>query len=73
MNRTTVPTTTFDAADKSNAKSADSRGLVILTALSATRKHVYGGTVPAAEVDRRRAKNRAARAARRANRKAAAR
>lgn len=39
----------------------------ILTALQ--RKHVYAGTVPAATVARRRAKNKAARKSRRINRR----
>ncbi|WP_280195937.1 hypothetical protein [Nocardia farcinica] len=36
--------------------------------LGLQRKHIYEGTVPEAEVARRRARNRAARKARRANR-----
>lgn len=40
----------------------------MVVALRNTGQHVYGGTVPRAEVDRRRAKNRAGRAARRRNR-----
>lgn len=39
---------------------------LILNALQA--KHIYAGTVPAAEVARRRAKNKAARRSRRINR-----
>jgi hypothetical protein len=44
----------------------------ILAGLNRTGRHVYGGTVPAAEVARRRKANRAARAARRVTRRAAA-
>lgn len=40
----------------------------MLVALGAMKKHLYEGTVPAAVVARRRAKNKAARAARRASR-----
>ncbi|GAA2230045.1 hypothetical protein N1031_06785 [Herbiconiux moechotypicola] len=43
----------------------------ILFALTWTGKHVYAGTVPADEVMRRRRRNKAARASRRLNRKAA--
>ena len=41
----------------------------MLLALSNTHRHFYEGTVPAATVGRRRAKNRAARHARRASRR----
>lgn len=37
----------------------------ILAALNTTGKHIYGGTVPAAEKARRRRRDKAARAARR--------
>lgn len=40
----------------------------MLLALSRTKRHFYEGTVPAATVARRRAKNRAARRARRVHR-----
>lgn len=40
----------------------------MLLALTATRRHVYGGTVPAAVKAARRRRNKAARAARRAAR-----
>lgn len=43
--------------------------LRILAALQAPRRHVYAGTVPAAEKARRRASNRVARRSRRANRR----
>ncbi|MGW3992421.1 hypothetical protein ACWEF6_02930 [Amycolatopsis sp. NPDC004772] len=43
-------------------------GLAILRGLGDPRKHVYGGTVPAATVARRRAKNRVARRSRAVNR-----
>ena len=49
----------------------DDRGLAILVALGKRGKHVYGGSVPAVEVQRRRAANKAARASRRANRRSA--
>ena len=42
--------------------------LVFLGLNSGLRKHVYEGTVPEAEVARRRAKNKVARKSRRANR-----
>lgn len=42
--------------------------LAMLAALQGGRKHVYGGTVPEAEVRRRRAANKVARASRRHNR-----
>jgi hypothetical protein len=51
-------------------------GRAILLGLQSTHgkrrpdKHVYAGTVPAATVQQRRTKNKLARAARRANRKA---
>ena len=40
----------------------------ILVGLNRTGKHIYGGTVPAAEIAKRRAKNKVARASRRKNR-----
>jgi hypothetical protein len=43
----------------------------ILFGLKRTNRHVYEGTAPANEVAKRRAKNKAARKARRANRLAA--
>lgn len=45
----------------------------LLYALNGSGKHIYGGTVPAEVVARRRAANRAARAARRMHRTRAAR
>lgn len=42
--------------------------LATLGGLNRAGRHVYGGTVPAAVVDRRRKANRAARASRRVNR-----
>ena len=47
---------------------ADSPSTKMALALAATGKRVYEGTVPAAVVARRRAKNKAARIARRASR-----
>jgi hypothetical protein len=44
-------------------------GLAILYALGQRGRHVYGGTVSAATVARRRDRNRVARASRRINRK----
>lgn len=41
---------------------------MMLAALNRTGKHVYEGTVPVAEVARRRAKNKVARISRRKNR-----
>lgn len=46
-----------------------SYSLAALGALSNSNKHVYGGTVPEATVQRRRAKNRAARRSRQINRR----
>ena len=46
----------------------EKRRTAFLLAMSATGKHVYGGTVPPAVVARRRASNKAARQARRAGR-----
>ncbi|HET6915123.1 MAG TPA: hypothetical protein VFH56_03445 [Acidimicrobiales bacterium] len=43
-------------------------GLRILLALNLLHKHIYEGTVPAATVAKRRARNKAARKARRAAR-----
>lgn len=56
---------------KDSIQPRDSRGLAVLMGLSSGTKHIYGGTVPHPEVARRRTKNRAARAARRINRRAA--
>lgn len=50
-----------------------SNGTKMLLALTHQGKHVYEGTVAPAEKDRRRRKNKAARQARRAHRKAGAR
>lgn len=47
---------------------SDARGLSVLLGLQNTRRHIYGGTVPPAEVRRRRKANRAARRSRRINR-----
>jgi hypothetical protein len=44
------------------------RGLVILAALNKLNKHIYAGTVPPAEVSRRRAANKRAGQSRRINR-----
>ena len=53
-----------------NADTAESwRGLAILLGLNNTGRHIYAGTVPAAVVSQRRVKNRAARRARRVNRR----
>lgn len=51
-------------------ESTDNRGLAVLLGLQNTRRHIYAGTVPVAEVERRRRRNRAARRARRLNRAA---
>lgn len=47
---------------------AESPRFQMLVALSATKAHVYGGTVPAHVIAKRRAKNKAARKARRSHR-----
>lgn len=47
--------------------------LAILGALNKTGRHIYAGTVTAADKAKRRAANKVARASRRANRKAGAR
>jgi hypothetical protein len=44
-------------------------GLQILLGLNRTGKHIYGGTVPYAETQRRRKANKTARASRRTNRR----
>jgi hypothetical protein len=44
-------------------------GLQILLGLNRTGKHIYGGTVPYAEIQRRRKANKTARASRRTNRR----
>ena len=49
-----------------NEPSKASRAM--LAALNRSGKHIYAGTVPAAEVARRRAANKVARRSRRANR-----
>lgn len=41
----------------------------LLVALNGSGKHIYGGTVPRHVIDRRRARNKAARVSRRTNRK----
>lgn len=43
--------------------------LLMLLALNNSGKHIYAGTVPEAEVTRRRAKNKVARRSRRLNRR----
>lgn len=40
----------------------------MIVALNQTSRHIYAGTVPRAEIDRRRAKNKVARRSRRINR-----
>lgn len=55
------------ASDEDRAK-ANSASTQMAVALSATGKTLYAGTVPAAEKAKRRAKNKAARKARRAGR-----
>lgn len=54
------------AEDIAKAQSSSTK---MLLALGATGKHIYQGTVPAAEKARRRAKNKVARITRRINRK----
>lgn len=61
----TAITETVGAEDIAKADSASTK---MALALAATGKRVYEGTVPAATVARRRAKNKAARKARRAGR-----
>lgn len=47
---------------------AEPRGLTILFALNRMNKHIYAGTVPAHVKAKRRAKNKVAKASRKANR-----
>lgn len=47
----------------------DSRGLAVLLGLQKMGRHIYAGTVPSAEVARRRTANKVARWSRRANRR----
>lgn len=61
----TAITESVGADDIAKASSPSTK---MALALAATGKHVYEGTVPAAVVARRRAKNKAARKARRAGR-----
>ncbi len=58
---------------KEQTPNGPARGLAILIGLNRTGRHMYGGTVPPAEVERRRAKNKAAKRARRMNRRGGAR
>lgn len=55
-------------ASPEDVAKANSPATKMLLAISATGKHLYEGTVSAAEKSRRRAKNKAARRARRAGR-----
>lgn len=57
--------------DAEVAPQQSSYGITILLALNGSGRHIYEGTVPAAEKARRRAKDKRARAARRIARKAA--
>ena len=61
MNRSKTPEALLTSPEQK-------RRTAFLLALTAIGKHVYEGTVPAAVVARRRAKNKAARIARRAAR-----
>jgi hypothetical protein len=51
-----------------DAGKAGSESTKMLLALNRTGKHIYRGTVPKAEIQRRRAKNKVASASRKANR-----
>lgn len=65
---TDLRTAITEAVGPDDIAKADSPSTKMLLALSATGKHVYQGTVPAAVKARRRAKNKVARRARRAAR-----
>lgn len=64
---TAIPTTTILGETPEQAR-CRWHLVTFSRAATATRRHVYGGTVPARTVSRRRAANKAARAARRAGR-----
>lgn len=64
----TLQTAISEAVGPDDIAKADSPSTKMALALAATGKRVYEGTVPAAVVARRRAKNKAARLARRAAR-----
>jgi hypothetical protein len=64
----TLQTAITDAVGVEDIAKASSPSTKMALALAATGKRVYEGTVPAAVVARRRAKNKAARKARRAAR-----
>lgn len=59
-----------DVTDAETRAKVTSPGTQMLLALGRTGKHIYEGTVPAAEKATRRRRNKAARAARRSHRKA---
>ena len=58
-----------DAVGADDIARAESASTKMLLALSATGRHIYGGTVTTAEKARRRAKNKRARAARKVGRR----
>lgn len=69
--KTFTPTDTLDKAFVGEAEEkfkANPYQFKILVGLNRLGKHIYGGTVPAAEIAKRRAKNKVARASRRKNR-----
>lgn len=63
-----ISTAVETAVGPEDIAKASSTSTQMLLALAATGKHVYGGTVPAAVVARRRTANKRARVARRAGR-----
>lgn len=66
--REAIASTIAEAVGPDDIAKAESPSTKMALALAATGKQVYEGTVPAAVVARRRAKNKAARTARRATR-----
>lgn len=66
--RRSVSEAIADAVGPEDIAKAESPSTKMLLAMAATGKHIYGGTVPAAVVARRRARNKRARAARKAAR-----
>lgn len=59
----------YDELHNSNLNRKLTPASAMLLAINSTMSHVYGGTVPPAEVRRRRAANKVARASRKINRR----
>lgn len=69
MGKRSIRTAISETVGADDIARADSPGTKMALALAATGKKVYEGTVPRAVIDRRRAKGKAARIARRAGRR----